>query len=83
VIEAGIPRVTINRQRVLVIIAVICVIVILLIIVAVQGSSSPSKLTVLGKRLDASAPPLRADIPEGYGDTGFQATALIFPTEAV
>jgi hypothetical protein len=28
-----------------------------------------------------SAPPLRASIPEGHGDTGFQATALIFPTE--
>ena len=24
---------------------------------------------------------LRARIPDGYGDTGFQATALIFPTE--
>jgi len=34
-----------------------------------------------GKRLDAPAPPLRAIIPEGYGDTGFQATGLIFPTE--
>jgi hypothetical protein len=39
------------------------------------------KLTIQGKRLDAPAPPLRASIPEGYGDTGFQATALIFPTE--
>ena len=27
------------------------------------------------------AAPLRARIPEGYGDTGVQATALIFPTE--
>lgn len=39
------------------------------------------KLKIHGKRLDASAPPLRASIPEGYGDTGFQSTALIFPTE--
>jgi hypothetical protein len=39
------------------------------------------KLIIEGRRLDASAPPLRASIPEGYGDTGFQATALIFPTE--
>lgn len=39
------------------------------------------KLTIEGRRLDASAPPLRAHIPEGYGDTGFQSTALIFPTE--
>lgn len=39
------------------------------------------KLTITGRRLDASAPPLRAHIPEGYGDTAFQSTALIFPTE--
>jgi hypothetical protein len=39
------------------------------------------KLTIHGRRLDAPAPPLRARIPEGYGDTGFQSTALIFPTE--
>jgi hypothetical protein len=39
------------------------------------------KLTITGRRLDASAPPLHAHIPEGYGDTGFQSTALIFPTE--
>lgn len=39
------------------------------------------KLKIHGRRLDAPAPPLRADIPDGYGDTGFQATALIFPTE--
>jgi hypothetical protein len=39
------------------------------------------KLKIHGRRLDAPAPPLRADIPDGYGETGFQATALIFPTE--
>ena len=39
------------------------------------------KLTIKGKRLDSPAPPIRADIPEGYGDRGFQATAIIFPTE--
>lgn len=38
-------------------------------------------LTIDGGRLDAHAPPLRARIPAGYGDMGFQATALIFPTE--
>jgi hypothetical protein len=38
------------------------------------------KLKIYGKRLDAPAPPLRASIPEGYGDTGFQSTGLIFPT---
>lgn len=38
-------------------------------------------LTIEGKRLDAPAPPLRSYIPDGYGDTGFQATSIIFPTE--
>jgi hypothetical protein len=41
----------------------------------VQGS-----LTIAGRRLDAPAPPLAANIPDGYGDTGFQATGLLFPT---
>jgi len=41
---------------------------------------TPGKLTIEGKRLDAPALPLRAWIPEGYGDIGFQATMLIFPT---
>jgi len=46
-----------------------------------RGAGLRGKLTIHGKRLDAAAPPLRANIPEGYGDTGFQATGLIFPTE--
>ena len=36
-------------------------------------------LTIEGRRLDANSPPLRADIPDGYGDTGFQVSTLIFP----
>ena len=40
------------------------------------------QLPITGRRLDAPGPPLQADIPEGYGDSGFQATALIFPTES-
>jgi hypothetical protein len=39
------------------------------------------QLTIKGRRLDAPAPPLQADIPEGYGETGFQAAGLIFPSE--
>src|SRR5215472_1876623 len=39
------------------------------------------KLRIHGRRLDALAPPLRAAIPDGYADTGFQSAALIFPTE--
>jgi hypothetical protein len=46
-----------------------------------RGPGLRGKLTIRGKRLDAAAPPLRAIISEGYGDTGFQATTLIFPTE--
>ena len=38
------------------------------------------QLRIEGRRLDESAPPLRADIPAGYGDFGFQSSALIFPT---
>jgi LysM repeat protein len=37
-------------------------------------------LTIEGHRLDAEDEPLRADIPDGYGDTGFQVSALIFPS---
>ena len=40
----------------------------------------PGQLKISGRRLDGEAPPLCADILEGYGDSGFQATGLIFPT---
>ena len=40
----------------------------------------PGSLTVEGHRLDAIAAPLRADIPDGYGDRGFIPSGLIFPT---
>jgi hypothetical protein len=43
---------------------------------AVEG-----ELSVEGERLDAPAPPLLAEIPNGYGHTGFQPTGLTFPTE--
>jgi hypothetical protein len=35
-------------------------------------------LTITGKRTDADAPPLRAEVPDGYGATGFQATGITF-----
>jgi hypothetical protein len=38
------------------------------------------QLRIEGRRLDADAPPLRAEVPSGYGDRGFQATYVIFPT---
>jgi hypothetical protein len=58
-------------------------------IVRPDGSSSmkfpwwrgvEGKLIIEGERLDAASPPLDADVPEGYGEIGFQATALIFRT---
>lgn len=38
------------------------------------------KLVISGRRLDASAPPLRASVPEGYGPQGFVPSGLTFPT---
>lgn len=46
-----------------------------------RGEGLRGKLKIHGKRLDAPAPPLRASIPCCYGETGFQATGLIFPTD--
>lgn len=43
--------------------------------------ATDGNLTISGRRLDAPAPPLTADIPSGYGSTGFQATGVIFPAE--
>jgi hypothetical protein len=39
------------------------------------------ELTIAGRRLDAPAPPLTAEIPPGYGSSGFQPTGILFPTE--
>lgn len=44
-----------------------------------RGRDVSGPFTVTGRRLDAPAPPLQATIPEGYGETGFQATDLLFP----
>jgi hypothetical protein len=43
-----------------------------------RGVSGDLKIT--GHRLDGEGPPLRSQVPAGYGDRGFQATYLIFPT---
>jgi hypothetical protein len=40
----------------------------------------PGRLTIEGRRLDAPALPLRAAISDGYGDSGFILSGLIFPT---
>jgi hypothetical protein len=39
----------------------------------------PGSLRIEGRRLDAPGPPLRAEVPNGYDDLGFQATSVIFP----
>lgn len=38
------------------------------------------KLVISGRRLDAEGPPVRADIPDGYGSIGFQPAIIIFPS---
>jgi hypothetical protein len=38
-------------------------------------------LTISGRRLDGTAPPLISSIPSGYRPTGFQASGITFPTE--
>jgi len=37
------------------------------------------KLTINGRRIDSPAPPLRSEFSD-YGESGFQATHVIFPT---
>jgi hypothetical protein len=43
-----------------------------------RGISGP--LTIEGRRLDATAPPLRAEVSRGNGERGFQSSYVIFPT---
>jgi hypothetical protein len=43
-----------------------------------RGEGVHGKLSITGRRLDGDAPPLRASVPEGYGETGFQASGVIF-----
>lgn len=42
---------------------------------------APGALAITGRRLDASAPPVHATIPDGYGDSGYQSSGVNFPTE--
>jgi hypothetical protein len=41
---------------------------------------SPGELTVTGRRLDAPGPPVQGHYGEGYGDLGFQAGFIYFPS---
>jgi hypothetical protein len=38
-------------------------------------------LSITGQRLDKPAAPLRAEIPDGYGTSGFQPSGIYFSTE--
>jgi hypothetical protein len=42
---------------------------------------SPGRLTIRAIRLDARAPVASAHVPDGYGATGFQASAIDFPSQ--
>ena len=46
-----------------------------------RGEGVRGELRVAGRRLDGAAGPLTAEIPEGYGEMGFQATGLVFASE--
>jgi len=41
----------------------------------------PGRLSISGHRLDAAAPPLRAEVSEDYGDQGFVPSGVHFPSE--
>ena len=45
-----------------------------------RGEGVTGELHITGQRLDAEAPALTAEIPDGYGQSGFQATGLVFPS---
>jgi hypothetical protein len=45
-----------------------------------RGPGSEGRVRIHGRRLDGPAPALRADVPIGYGKSGFQASAILFPT---
>lgn len=42
---------------------------------------TPGKLSIEGRRLDEDAPALDFEVPDGYGESGFQPSGLLFPTE--
>ncbi len=41
----------------------------------------PGQLSIAARRIDAPAPAGRGIVPTGYGDSGFQASGIEFPTE--
>jgi hypothetical protein len=49
-------------------------------ILPLDGRTVRGSLRIRGRRLDAPASPLKSEIPSGYGETGFQASSILFPT---
>lgn len=45
-----------------------------------RGEGVVGELHIAGERLDGDAPAMMGEITEGYGESGFQATALVFPS---
>jgi hypothetical protein len=45
-----------------------------------RGPGSEGRVRIHGRRLDQPAPVLRSDVSVGYGNSGFQASAMLFPT---
>jgi hypothetical protein len=46
-----------------------------------RGEGIHGPIEVSGTRLDRRGDGVTAEMPSGYGDTGFQASALVFPSE--
>jgi hypothetical protein len=46
-----------------------------------RGEGIRGSIEVSGTRLDRRGSGVTAEMPAGYGDTGFQASALVFPSE--
>jgi len=44
-----------------------------------RGDSARGRLTVEGRSLHRPGLTMTGEVPDGYGDAGFQATALVFP----
>jgi hypothetical protein len=45
-----------------------------------RGDGITGQLEISGRGLEEDSSPLEAIIPDGYGDTGFQSTAIVFPS---
>lgn len=46
-----------------------------------RGEGVRGPLEISGRRLDGPAPPAFGEVPESYGESGFQASGVFFPSE--